>query len=87
MAYRRRRRTRTRGFVTRAIRRYAVAILFVMLGAFIIGVVGYVSGLIPEVNLTIGNLSISNRVFVNFVGWVAGIVFILTALKRFGLPL
>jgi hypothetical protein len=89
MAYtrRRRRRTGTRGFVSRAIRRYALAILFIMLGAFIIGVVGYVSTLVPETNLTIGNLSISNRLMINFISWVAGIIFVLTGLKRFGLPL
>ena len=84
---RRRRRTGVRGFVSRAIRRYALAILFILLGAFIIGVVGYVSGLVPETNLTIGTLSISNRLMINFISWVAGIVFVLTGLKRFGLPL
>ena len=89
MAYtRRRRRTgRTRGFVTRAIRRYGLAILFIVLGAFIIGVVGYVSNLVPETNLTIGSLTISNKLFINFISWVAGIVFVLTGIKRFGIPI
>jgi hypothetical protein len=88
MATRRRRRgARTRGFVTRAIRKYAVAIIFVLLGTFIVGVISYVTALVPEANLTIGTISISNRLFINFIGWVAGIIFILTALKRFGLGL
>ena len=89
MAYTRRRRTRrtTRGFVTRAIRRYGLAILFIVLGAFIIGVVNYVSNLVPETNLTIGTVSISNRLFINFISWVAGIVFVLTGIKRFGIPI
>jgi len=84
---RRRRRRGTRGFVTRAIRRYALAILFILLGTFIVGVIGYVSTLVPETNLTIGDISVSNKLFISFIGWVAGIVFVLTGLKRFGLPL
>ena len=87
MATRRRRKRTTRGFVTRAIRRYALAIMFVLLGAFIIGVIGYLSTLVPESNLTIGNVSISNKLFINFIGWISGIVFVLTGLKKFGLPL
>jgi hypothetical protein len=87
MAYRRRRRARTRGFVTRAIRRYALAIMFILLGAFIMGSVSYMASLIPEINLTIGTLTISNRLFINFIAWITGILFILTGLKRFGLPL
>jgi hypothetical protein len=88
MATRRRRRgARTRGFVGRAIRRYALAIMFVLLGAFIVGVIGYMSTLIPETNLTIGSLTISNRLFINFIAWVSGILFVLTGLRRFGLPL
>jgi hypothetical protein len=86
MAYRRRRRgQRNRGFVTNAIRRYSMGILFVMLGAFIVGVIGYISGLVPEINLTIGTLSISNRLVINFVSWIAGILFILTGIRRFGI--
>jgi hypothetical protein len=88
MAYRRRRRGgRTRGFVTRAVRRYALAIMFILLGAFIMGTVTYLASLIPETNLTIGTLTLSNRLFINFIAWVAGILFILTGLKRLGLPL
>jgi hypothetical protein len=87
MAYRRRRRTRVRGFVSRAIRRYATAILFIMLGAFIMGSVGYMASLIPEINITVGTLTLSNRLFINFIAWITGILFILTGLKRFGLPL
>jgi hypothetical protein len=88
MAYtRRRRRKTTRGFVSRAIRKYALGILFILLGAFIIGVVGYVSNLVPETNLTIGTVSISNRLMINFISWVSGILFVLTGIKRFGIPL
>jgi hypothetical protein len=89
MAYtrRRRRRTTTRGYVSRAIRRYALGILFILLGAFIIGVVGYVTSLVPQTNLTIGTVSISNTLVINFISWVAGILFVLTGIKRFGIPL
>jgi len=88
VAYRRRRRTaRTRGYVSRAIRRYALGILFVLMGAFIIGVVGYVSSLVPDMTLTIGTLNMSNRLIINFISWIAGILFVLAGIKKFGLPL
>jgi len=88
MAYRRRRRTtRTRGYVSRAIRRYSLGILFIMLGAFIIGVVGYLVSLVPATTLTIGSVNISNTLILNFITWIAGILFVLTGIKKFGLPL
>jgi hypothetical protein len=87
MSKRKKKGGKTRGFVTRAVRGYALAIMFILLGAFIMGVVGYVASLVPEVNLTIGNISLSNRLFINFTAWITGILFILTALKKFGLPL
>ena len=88
MAYRRRRRTvRTRGYVSRAVRRYALGILFIMLGAFIVGVVGYLSSLVPASTITIGSTNISNTLFINFISWIAGILFVLTGLKKLGLPL
>lgn len=83
-----RRRYSTRGFVSRAIKRYALAILFVTLGAFIMGAVSYIAGLVPETVLTIGNdVSISNKLIINFIGWAAGILFILTGIRRFGIPI
>jgi hypothetical protein len=86
MAYRRRRRTaRTRAFVSRAISRYSLGILFVLLGTFIVGVISYVTGLVPEINLTIGTLTLSNRLIINFIAWTAGILFILTGIRRFGI--
>lgn len=84
---RRRRRRTTRGFVGRAIRRYALAIMFILLGAFIVGAISYIASLVPETNLTIGTLTISNRLFINFIAWASGILFVLTGLRRFGLPL
>ena len=83
----RRRGRRTRGYVSRAIKRYALGILFIMLGAFIIGVVGYVSTLVPETNLTVGTVTISNKLIINFISWIAGILFVLTGIKKFGIPL
>jgi len=88
MAYRRRRRgVKTRGYVSRAIKRYALGILFVMLGAFIIGVVGYLTTLVPETVLTIGSTNISNHLIINFISWIAGILLVLTGIKKFGIPL
>jgi cell division septal protein FtsQ len=88
MAYRRRRRTtRTRGYVSRAIKRYALGILFVMLGAFIIGVVGYLVSLVPASTLTIGSVNITNTSILQFITWIGGILFVLTGIKKFGIPL
>lgn len=88
MPRRSRRRYSTRGFVSRAIKRYALAILFVSLGAFIMGAVSYIAGLVPETVLAIGkDLSISNKMIINFIGWAAGIIFILTGIRRFGIPI
>jgi len=82
-----RRKSTTKGFVSKAIKRYALAIFFVMLGTFIMGVVSYTTSLVPDTSLAVGNVTISNKLMINFIGWIAGILFILTGLKRFGLPL
>jgi hypothetical protein len=87
MPRRRRRGSKTRGYVSRAIKRYALGILFVMLGAFIIGVVGYLSTLVPATTLTFGSVNISNTLIINFISWIAGILFVLTGIKKFGIPL
>jgi hypothetical protein len=58
-----------------------------MLGAFIIGVVGYLVSLVPPTTLTIGSVNITNTLILNFITWIAGILFVLTGIKKFGLPL
>jgi len=87
MPRRRRKGSKTRGYVSRAIKRYALGILFIMLGAFIIGVVGYLVSLVPPNTLTIGSVNITNTLILNFITWIAGILFVLTGIKKFGLPL
>jgi hypothetical protein len=82
----RRRRRRRAGLVSTAIRRYANAILFIVLGAFIVAVISYVTTLVPEITLEItDNLSISNRLVISFIGWIAGILFVLSGIRRFGI--
>ena len=87
LRYRRRRRYAIRGFISRAFRRYALAILFVMLGAFIMGVVSYTATLVPETTLSVGGTKISNKLFIEFIGWATGITFVLTGIKKFGIPI
>jgi uncharacterized BrkB/YihY/UPF0761 family membrane protein len=88
MAYRRRRRrARTTGFISNAVRNYSLGILFVLLGAFIIGVVSYLVSLVPETSIAIGNVSLSNRLILNLITWVAGIFLVLVGIRRFGLRL
>ena len=84
---RRRRRARTVGFLSRAISRYSLGILFVMLGAFIMSVVSYLVSLVPEVTISIANATLSNRLILQLITWVAGIFLVLVGIRRFGLRL
>ena len=84
---RRRRRSRTRGFLSRAISRYSLGILFVMLGAFIISVVSYLVSLVPEVTISIANATLSNRLILQLITWVAGIFLVLVGIRKFGISL
>lgn len=84
---RRTRRARTRGFLSRAISRYSLGILFVMLGAFIISVVSYLVNLVPEVTINIANATLSNRLILQLITWVAGIFMVLIGIRKFGISL
>ena len=84
---RRRRRSRIRGFLSRAISRYSLGILFVMLGAFIISVVGYLVSLVPEVTIAIANTTLSNKLILELITWVAGIFMVLIGIRKFGISL
>jgi len=83
----RRRSRRSRGYVSSSIRKYLLATLFIALGSFIVGAVSYLTTLIPAQNMTIGSVSISNTVFLNFIGWSFGIVFILYGIRKFGITI
>jgi hypothetical protein len=84
---RRRRRARTVGFLSRAISRYSLGILFVMLGAFIMSVVSYLVSLVPEITVSIGNATLSNRLILQLITWVAGIFMVLIGIRKFGIRL
>ena len=89
MAYtrRRRRRARTTGFLSRALSRYSLGILFVALGAFIMSVVSYLVSLVPETAIAVANTTLSNRVILQLITWVAGIFLVLVGIRRFGIRL
>jgi UPF0716 family protein affecting phage T7 exclusion len=82
--YRRRRKTSSLGKTTRS---YLVGILFVALAGFVMGVVGYITTVIPPSNITIGNVSISNTLFLNVLSFGAGIYLFMTAMRKFGIRL
>jgi len=88
MATRGRRRRRATAPISGAIRRYSNGILFVLLGAFIVAIISYVTTIVPDIVLEITeDISISNKLVINFIGWIAGILFVLTGIRRFGIRL
>jgi hypothetical protein len=82
---RRVRRRRRTALVSTALRRYFNAILFILLGTLIVGVISYVTVLVPEVSIEVAGVEISNRTIISFIGWTAGILFVLTGIRRFGI--
>jgi hypothetical protein len=84
---RRRRGRRIRSYVTGAIRRYLLGILFVALGVAIIGALTYLVGLVPEATITLGSdpnaVTISNKLILNFISFAVGIIFVITGIKKF----
>jgi len=74
----RRRRRRRIALISGALRRYFNAILFVLLGALIVGVISYVTMIVPEIEIEVAGVAISNKLIISFIGWTAGILFTLT---------
>jgi len=85
--FRRFRRARRPPTLSRSLRRYFQAMLFVMLGTLIIGVISYVVTIVPETSIEIAGVEISNKMILNLISWVAGILFVVTGIQRFGLRL
>jgi len=79
------RRKKSRSTISGSIKRYLLGILFVALSGVIMGLTTYVSSVIPQTNWTIGNVSISNTLFLNFIGFAVGIVVMLSAIRKFGI--
>lgn len=82
--YRRRKRGSS---LSKTTKNYLVGLLFVALASFIMGIVGYITSVIPPSNLTIGNVSISNTLFLNVLAFGSGIVMFITAMRKFGIRL
>jgi small basic protein len=82
--YRRRRSSKS---ISKTMKNYMLGILFVALASVIVSIATYVSTVIPAENLTFGSVSISNTIFINFIGWALGIVLLLTAIRKFGIRL
>jgi len=68
-----------------SIKRYLMGILFVAPAAVIVSLTTYVSSVIPEANLTIGSITLSNKLFLNFIGFGVGVVVALSAIRKFGI--
>jgi hypothetical protein len=82
---RRGRRRRRVALISGALRRYFNAILFILLGALIVGVISYVTLLVPEISIEVAGVEISNKLIISFIGWTGGILFVLTGIRRFGI--
>jgi hypothetical protein len=85
---RRRRGRRIRSFLTGAIRKYLLGLLFVALGVVIMSALSYLISLVPETTLTIGNttsggVTITNTMILNFIAFALGIVFVITGIRKF----
>jgi len=83
-----RRRRKYRSFLTGAIRKYLLGLLFVALGVVIMSALSYLISLVPETALTIGNttsggVTITNTMILNFIAFALGIVFVITGIRKF----
>jgi hypothetical protein len=83
----RRRYRKKASSLSRTTRNYLTGLLFVTLAGALMGIVSYVSSVIPPYNITVGNVSISNTLFLNILVFAAGIVLFITALRKFGIRL
>jgi len=82
--YRRRRKSAS---LSKTTKNYLLGILFVSLASVVMGIVGYVSSVIPPSNITIGSVSVSNTLFINVLSFSVGIVLFITAMRKFGIKL
>jgi len=83
----RRRGRKKTGSLSKTTRNYLTGFLFVALASALMGIVSYVSSVIPPSNFTIGNVSISNTLFLNILTFSAGIIMFITAMRKFGIRL
>jgi hypothetical protein len=81
----RRRSRRSKSYVSGSIKKYLLAMLYIVMGSFIVGAVSYLTTLIPTMNLTVGTVSIANTTLIDFIGWSFGIVFVLYGVRKFGI--
>ncbi len=84
---RRVRRRKTSYSISKTFKRYALGFMFLSLAGAIVGLISYVTGVVPATDLHIGSVNISNTLFLNIIGWAGGIVLVLHGLRYFGIKL
>ena len=89
MPYRRFRRARrgTRGTVSRVTRNYLLGILLLAVGVGVVAAVGALGSVLSyTISATIGatTISIPASLLINAIGWVASVVLVISALRKFG---
>jgi hypothetical protein len=89
----RRRRRRRTTWLSGALKRYTRGFLFLALGIAILTGISLFAMAVPEFTLEIPfttgtnttSLTVSNKLIINVIGWAIGIIFIITAIRRFGI--
>lgn len=81
MALRRRRR-KSVATLSKTVRRYVDAFVFLSLGPAVVGIVAWLTSMIPTTYLIIGFVEIPNTMFLNIIAFAVGIVLVLTGLQK-----
>jgi hypothetical protein len=90
----RRRRRRRTTWLSGALKRYTRGFLFLAFGIAILTGISLFAMAVPEFTLeipfttgtnTTSTLTVSNKLIINVIGWALGIIFIITAIRRFGI--
>ncbi|MEM4620868.1 MAG: hypothetical protein QW607_11730 [Desulfurococcaceae archaeon] len=87
MSTRRRWRRRARLTLSRKIRQYLIAFLFIILIPAIIGLASWIVSILPDRNLTIGNVNISASAILSLLMFALTIIVFIIAIRKLGITL
>ncbi|MEM4619439.1 MAG: hypothetical protein QW607_04425 [Desulfurococcaceae archaeon] len=81
------RRRRGRLSLTRKVKQYLLAFLFIILIPAVLGLASWIISVIPERNLTIGNINISNTAILGILLFAVTLIVFLVAMRKLGISL
>lgn len=73
--------------LSKEFKKLLAALFFVLVSGVVIGAITYVVSLIPPTNLTIGRVTIDNRLIIGLISWASTIAVLLYAISKFGMRL